>query len=855
MFTQVKIRGKGAENKRPTSSVGPFNAIRDLVPSATSSTPLKDLKTRIASDSASVTLMFGGNPVDGAYSLDALCSPGSSSTDYMQHLVAVSPALHVCRVYLSLNDKWNEEVIVLLLNTGQSTIRHVRAALAPQLSTSRFPALRGTGTPPAESRSELLVFLSETGERLRGDDTLPVASESAMRDFGRHSAVIAQLEIPSADENRMQAVLNWDAAQRARFVAKAEKLSDVAHEEKNEEEDEDEDDDDDDDEADADIRLSKRIPTRESRSDQEEREWYLRCNEVAEKGGHSATSDAMSDDEDDEEQAGFLAPEKMLQAIDSNAPISAPEEADVVQEGASYHEWRRTYIERLQTVSRAVPPPATFATLQEFHTAFEGLSTTKSNTPGMAACGVTEVMEEFDSVDPETEALIAQLFSPARAFIQKLADMNLEKHDSEAAIQNFSELNNLLEWHEKIRCSDPSAAEKDDDEVREILEGCKELHPLFTTLLDKYAAAEVFEDSSSQEAFASLPEDFAANETWAKALLAAEEGRAEDEARNLQELRAIAEQSSALHFVAAEQISWARENVALAQRNSSDKLSRLDAELARLQKARAREARASKALKDKAAFLKREAVDERLQAKRLQNKVLHAALKSKIRVQRADEGVQVTKIAVGLVEGLQREVTNEAAELASYAVELKKAVAADVADAYLGAIKFTYIESKAFAKNLESATSAVQAAQQHWSDKRSLSCAEIPSSVEAEKEAKEKMLSAQKSHTTIQEKIQGLNDQAAAMERSFGPLKDFLGSHADSVTSTGMTVCTYRLSAEHLLEWRAAHAEGPGANAPREIENPDSFRRAYTERFEGRAAGVFESAGRLFKSFSTALIF
>lgn len=156
----------------------------------------------------------------GAYSLDALCSPGSSSTDYMQHLVAVSPALHVCRVYLSLNDKWNEEVIVLLLNTGQSTIRHVRAALAPQLSTSRFPALRGTGTPPAESRSELLVFLSETGERLRGDDTLPVASESAMRDFGRHSAVIAQLEIPSADENRMQAVLNWDAAQRARFVAK-----------------------------------------------------------------------------------------------------------------------------------------------------------------------------------------------------------------------------------------------------------------------------------------------------------------------------------------------------------------------------------------------------------------------------------------------------------------------------------------------------------------------------------------------------------------------------------------------------------------------------------------------------------
>lgn len=38
----------------------------------------------------------------------------------------------------------------------------------------------------------------------------------------------------------------------------------------------------------------------------------------------------------------------------------------------------------------------------------------------MAACGVTEVMEEFDSVDPETEALIAQLFSPARAFIQKV---------------------------------------------------------------------------------------------------------------------------------------------------------------------------------------------------------------------------------------------------------------------------------------------------------------------------------------------------------------------------------------------------------------------------------------------------
>jgi hypothetical protein len=159
----------------------------------------------------------------GEYSIDALCPPrGSSNTDYLDHLVYVTPALHVCRVYLSIADKGKEEVVVVLLNAGYSTIRHVRATLATEFKNRSFPVLRTTATSPITSwRSELLVFRSETGEKLRDEDTLPVASERAMRNYGRHSAVIAQLAIPTAHENRMQDFApKWDDAQRESFAAK-----------------------------------------------------------------------------------------------------------------------------------------------------------------------------------------------------------------------------------------------------------------------------------------------------------------------------------------------------------------------------------------------------------------------------------------------------------------------------------------------------------------------------------------------------------------------------------------------------------------------------------------------------------
>ena len=157
----------------------------------------------------------------GEYSLDNLCPPGSSNTDYLDHLVAVPGALHVCRVYLSLDDTSLEEVVVLLLNAGHSTIRHVREALATEFRNRPHPELRTTAISPATSwRSELLVFVTEEGYTLRDDDALPVASERAMRDYGRHSAVIAQLAIPTGLENRMKAKLPWDDAKHARFAAK-----------------------------------------------------------------------------------------------------------------------------------------------------------------------------------------------------------------------------------------------------------------------------------------------------------------------------------------------------------------------------------------------------------------------------------------------------------------------------------------------------------------------------------------------------------------------------------------------------------------------------------------------------------
>ena len=239
----------------------PFNPVKDLIknPSATSKDPLKDIKARIASNSASLTLLFGGNPVEGAcldpsslwpgnvascpvaattlcaltqqplgrageYSLDALCPPGSSNTDYLDHLVA-SSTLHVCRVYLSLDNKGKEEVVVLLLRAEfkeQTTIRHVRAALAAEFKNRPFPVLRTTANSPATSwRSEQLIFLSETGEKLGDDAKLPVASERTMRDFGRHSAVIAQLAVPTDLNNRMQDFApEWDAAKKKNFADK-----------------------------------------------------------------------------------------------------------------------------------------------------------------------------------------------------------------------------------------------------------------------------------------------------------------------------------------------------------------------------------------------------------------------------------------------------------------------------------------------------------------------------------------------------------------------------------------------------------------------------------------------------------
>ena len=42
------------------------------------------------------------------------------------------------------------------------------------------------------------------GEALGDDAKLPVASERAMCDFGRHSSVIAQLALPTGAENSMQ---------------------------------------------------------------------------------------------------------------------------------------------------------------------------------------------------------------------------------------------------------------------------------------------------------------------------------------------------------------------------------------------------------------------------------------------------------------------------------------------------------------------------------------------------------------------------------------------------------------------------------------------------------------------------
>ena len=46
-------------------SGGPFNPVKDLA-SAESRTPFEEIKTQIANDSASITLLFGGNPVEGS---------------------------------------------------------------------------------------------------------------------------------------------------------------------------------------------------------------------------------------------------------------------------------------------------------------------------------------------------------------------------------------------------------------------------------------------------------------------------------------------------------------------------------------------------------------------------------------------------------------------------------------------------------------------------------------------------------------------------------------------------------------------------------------------------------------------
>lgn len=194
--------------------------VRDKVPNASSDTSFREI---VEAFRQMGTVHLAGNPVGREHCLNAVAPPGAAGTDYCKHLT-IAQANYVCRVYFSLDDRNQQEFVVVLLDGAQPSIKDLRNGLGAIIGSPNFPALRGAAPSPKIARRlpnrpssprilemlASLVFLGRKAGQIMGDDDLlPKASELEWVDRGCHCAVVAQLAArPDASLNVfMQAII------------------------------------------------------------------------------------------------------------------------------------------------------------------------------------------------------------------------------------------------------------------------------------------------------------------------------------------------------------------------------------------------------------------------------------------------------------------------------------------------------------------------------------------------------------------------------------------------------------------------------------------------------------------------
>jgi hypothetical protein len=178
--------------------------VRDKVPNASGDTSFREI---VEAFRQMGTVHLAGNPVGREHCLNAVAPSGAAGTDYCKHLT-IAQANYVCRVYFSLEDRNQQEFVVVLLDGAQPSIKDLRNGLGAIIGCPNFPALRGAAPSPKIARRlpnwpssprilemlSSLVFLGRKAGQIMGDDDLlPKASELEWGDRGCHCAVVAQL--------------------------------------------------------------------------------------------------------------------------------------------------------------------------------------------------------------------------------------------------------------------------------------------------------------------------------------------------------------------------------------------------------------------------------------------------------------------------------------------------------------------------------------------------------------------------------------------------------------------------------------------------------------------------------------
>ena len=96
--------------------------VRDKVPNASSDTSFREI---VEAFRQMGTVHLAGNPVGREHCLNAVAPPGAAGTDYCKHLT-IAQANYVCRVYFSLDDRNQQEFVVVLLDGAQPSIKDLR---------------------------------------------------------------------------------------------------------------------------------------------------------------------------------------------------------------------------------------------------------------------------------------------------------------------------------------------------------------------------------------------------------------------------------------------------------------------------------------------------------------------------------------------------------------------------------------------------------------------------------------------------------------------------------------------------------------------------------------------------------